>query len=290
MANDLPRELWAALKRVCDALITAGPPIAKNYGKFSNGLVRAPQHLNRAEDGAVEQLAESAFAPKEKTLGPTATTNTPGDPLSPIRHAIAAESDRQARELPGRHGVTAADLDDDELVWDDVGNDDGTRSDRANSSRLGPDLPGWTDLRDQPSGPAEDSLLPIPSERSLRPGELDRYATTLDSLPALPTGYGRVVHITRSPAAITGIIDNGLYYRQQGVLNGTSRIFSRAEDARFDGNEDPRFSGPGSTAIVMDVPVQDLVQHTDIRSAPGMVPPEFLVGIIDVSDLGHQQR
>jgi hypothetical protein len=174
-------------------------------------------------------------------------------------------------------------IEDDWVVWPDRTPLTAPKVERITiSDTEGPDLPGSG--RNSPP-PRQEVAGRSSSDRDMQPNNLHRYATTLDSLPVLPEGYGRVVHITKNPGAVTGILKSGLRYSYHGTLFGTARVFGRIEDARYDGNGDPRFSGPGATAIVMDVPFSEIRLHSRLSTSPGRVPPEYIIGVIDVSRL-----
>jgi len=103
-----------------------------------------------------------------------------------------------------------------------------------------------------------------------------------DLLP-LKEGYVRVVHMTKTPH-IESIRKNGLNYHHAGMLGGTSITYSKEEDVEY-WRGDPRFSGPGTKAVVMDIPFKQAKMYERVfTSDPKIVSPKYIVGIIDVSN------
>jgi len=110
-----------------------------------------------------------------------------------------------------------------------------------------------------------------------------KVALTLSELPQLKEGYARVVHLTKVPEErLQAIRENGINYEEQGMLSSTACWWGNEKEVKYF-TDDPRFSGPGTKAIVMDVPFEEIKLHNDPTKSPGVVPPQYLVGVIDVS-------
>lgn len=108
-----------------------------------------------------------------------------------------------------------------------------------------------------------------------------------EDLPKLKEGYARLVHFTKAPLdRVDSIRREGL--RHRSFLSSTANIYSREEDVKYASGDD-RFSGPGTTAVIMDLPFEEANLHdwrgrgSQKRDLEGIVPPKYLVGIIDVS-------
>jgi hypothetical protein len=105
-----------------------------------------------------------------------------------------------------------------------------------------------------------------------------KIAHTKESLPSLKEGHIRLVHLTRAEAA-ESILKTGLSYRGHGMLQSTARGWGDEKMVEFS-SKDPRFSGEGMVAVVLDMPFDEHRKHERIGQAPGVVPPEYVVGII----------
>lgn len=103
-------------------------------------------------------------------------------------------------------------------------------------------------------------------------------------LPSLKEGYARVVHFTHSEAA-EQIIQTGLKYKWS--LDTTARLWQREEEVEFS-NADRRFNFEGAVAVVLDMPIDvcNLHQNRTSTQAPGVIPPEYIVGIVPVEKQG----
>ena len=106
-----------------------------------------------------------------------------------------------------------------------------------------------------------------------------------EELPHLKEGYGRLVHLT-SPSAAEGIIQAGLNYEKQGMITSIARIWSKESEVQFETN-DPRFGG--NVAVVMDVPFEELKLHNSVTKSPGVIPPDYIVGVVTNEDKKHKE-
>ena len=108
-----------------------------------------------------------------------------------------------------------------------------------------------------------------------------KIARRIEELPQLQLGYVRVVHLTRASAAtLRSIEQNGLSYKNQGILSATARAWMDASWVEYS-SKDPRFFGRGTKAIVFDMPAEELRMHDSVVRAPGFVSSDYLVGIVD---------
>jgi hypothetical protein len=111
-----------------------------------------------------------------------------------------------------------------------------------------------------------------------------KIASRKEDLPPLRENYARVVHLTKVPDHyIEKIKKEGLDYSRHGMLRSTAASYSKEEEVDYSAHGDPRFSGEGTKAIVMDVPFDELRLHESVSNSPGKVPSKYIVGVIDVS-------
>jgi|SRR3989344_4651366 len=113
-----------------------------------------------------------------------------------------------------------------------------------------------------------------------------KIARTIDDLPVLQEDNVRLVHRTWRSAA-EQILVSGLNYERQGAVDLTTLPFSTAADAAMylrTGmiRADCRY--PGDTYVVLDMPNGSHRLHRDVTKAPGVVPKEYVVGIIPTTD------
>src|SRR5690606_26127618 len=93
-------------------------------------------------------------------------------------------------------------------------------------------------------------------------------------LPPIPENHVRVVHRTRNPNLPDVIAEEGLDYSQQGMITSTADVRPDTDRVAADLRvEDPRFSGGGVWAVVMDLPADEFRIHNDSTRSPGKVPP-----------------
>jgi len=121
-----------------------------------------------------------------------------------------------------------------------------------------------------------------------------KIAHTKQELPKLQEGYVRVVHITKAPQDIDYIRKKGLNYEKYGLLSSTARWWGDENEVEYF-LDDARFKGEGAKAVVMDIPEKEARVHcnltrSDLPKAPGVVPPKYLVGILDVSKEGKREK
>lgn len=103
-------------------------------------------------------------------------------------------------------------------------------------------------------------------------------ATKIAELPPLAEDQARGVHIA-APHNVEGILDKGIDYSGQGMLMSTARVWSNPSQIQYK-SDDYRF-GPGTIDVIFDLPFPDLRLHNDVMRAPGLVPPDHIVGVID---------
>ena len=101
-------------------------------------------------------------------------------------------------------------------------------------------------------------------------------ARTKEQLPPLKEGYVRGVHFT-SPKAAESILQSGLNYEKQGMLSSTARYW-QDEDLVEYSTPDRRFAG--CVAVIFDAPIKGLRNHENIEKTPGVLPSNYIVGII----------
>lgn len=106
-------------------------------------------------------------------------------------------------------------------------------------------------------------------------------AKAREDLPPLKEGFMRVVHLTSASAA-EEIAAAGLDYSKYGMLSSTARAWSNADKVEFS-STDPRFQGAHMVAVVFDIPMAEHRLHENIAKSPGMVSPEYIVGVISGS-------
>lgn len=105
-----------------------------------------------------------------------------------------------------------------------------------------------------------------------------KIAHTKEELPPLKHEHIRLVHLTIKEAA-EKILKTGLDYSRHGMLQSTARGWGDEKMVEFS-SKDPRFSGEGMVAVVLDMPFDEHRKHERIGQSPGVVPPEYIVGII----------
>lgn len=108
-----------------------------------------------------------------------------------------------------------------------------------------------------------------------------KIARRINELPALKEGYVRLVHIS-NPEVIDNILHKGLSYENEGMITATARVYGKAEDAEYF-SDDPRFASEELKAIVIDIPAEEYKIHNDITKSPGVLPPEYIVGVVDAN-------
>ena len=84
-------------------------------------------------------------------------------------------------------------------------------------------------------------------------------------LPPLKEGFVRLVHLTNKKS-ISEIIKSGLRYN--GDLSTTARWWSNESNVELD-SSDIRFMG--ISALVVDIPTQDIRTHMNVCTAPGFI-------------------
>jgi hypothetical protein len=99
-----------------------------------------------------------------------------------------------------------------------------------------------------------------------------------EDLPKLKNEHIRLVHLTSKDAA-EKILQTGLDYSKYGMLQSMVRGWSKEDDVEFS-TTDPRFQGDHLVAVVLDMPFDEHREHERIGKAPGVVSPEYIVGII----------
>jgi hypothetical protein len=105
-------------------------------------------------------------------------------------------------------------------------------------------------------------------------------ARSITDLPPLVKDNVRVVHITTSEQA-EEVFNTGLDYEKYGMAMSTARAWEKSEEVEF-GSDDPRFNQPGLKAVVMDLSNAEWKLHNRIDKAPGKIPSEKVIGIVDV--------
>jgi hypothetical protein len=98
----------------------------------------------------------------------------------------------------------------------------------------------------------------------------------LEDLPPLKTGYMRLVHLTSQQAA-EQIVSTGLDYSAQGMVSSTAEAFS-TERINIE-TDDTRFNG-ATSAVIIDMPFELHKLHNNPTQAPGIISPEYIVGIV----------
>ena len=120
-----------------------------------------------------------------------------------------------------------------------------------------------------------------PSEHDVE-NKIQELTTSIENIPLLREGFVRLVHITKDLNSVRSILTNGLDYSQQGMLMSTARAFADNKDVRYY-SDDPRYSGKGAAAVIMDILQVDLRLHNDPTRSPGVVPERYVVAVVDVS-------
>jgi hypothetical protein len=106
-----------------------------------------------------------------------------------------------------------------------------------------------------------------------------KIARSVDELPELKEGYARLVHFTHE--SVTDVIlESGLDYKRHGMVMSTASPYADEKDVEYS-TDDPRFSGKGTKAVILDVPFAEYRLHNDVTKAPGLVPAEYVVGVVD---------
>lgn len=104
-------------------------------------------------------------------------------------------------------------------------------------------------------------------------------ARNIEDLPELGEDSIRVVHITTGEQA-EEILQKGLDYAKHGMAMSTARAWSNPDDVEYH-SADPRFSGPGLKAVVLDMSNAEWKLHNRVGKAPGKIPSLRVVGIVD---------
>lgn len=107
-------------------------------------------------------------------------------------------------------------------------------------------------------------------------------ANNIEELPKLKENYVRLIHLS-SPDVVEEIIKNGLDYSKQGMAMSTARSWADESMVEY-GSSDFRFNQPGMKAVVLDISNEEWKMHNKIGSAPGVIPPEKIVGVIDAEN------
>jgi hypothetical protein len=115
-------------------------------------------------------------------------------------------------------------------------------------------------------------------ENQETPNEI-KIARSIEELPKLKEDFIRIVHLTNEKH-VEGIIEKGLNYENQGMAMATASAWSKEEDVEYS-SEDPRFSGVGIRAVVMDLPNDEWKLHNNITKSPGVISNKYIVGVID---------
>ncbi len=105
-----------------------------------------------------------------------------------------------------------------------------------------------------------------------------RIASSADELPSLKDGYIRFVHIT-VPKHANEVAQSGLDYSRHGMAMSTATAWSKPEEVKYY-SDDPRFSSPEMKVVVLDVPNGEWRLHNNITKAPGIIPVEYVVGVV----------
>ena len=104
----------------------------------------------------------------------------------------------------------------------------------------------------------------------------------ISDLPELPDDSVRVIHLTHLNK-IDEILSSGLSYKSQGMAMSTARAWSNVDQVQYS-SDDPRFKGDDIRAIVMDLTNDEWKLHNNIGKAPGKIPPDKIIGIINPSE------
>ena len=105
-----------------------------------------------------------------------------------------------------------------------------------------------------------------------------KVARTKEELTPLMHDHIRLVHLTAKELA-EKILKTGLDYSRHGMLQSVARGWSDEKIVEFS-SEDPRFNGEGVVAVVLDMPFDEHRKHERSGQSPGVVPSEYIVGII----------
>ncbi len=98
--------------------------------------------------------------------------------------------------------------------------------------------------------------------------------TSIDELPALKAGHVRVVVLTKSPDSLLESI-TGKGKKYSGTPTSIGGPYKDPKEAKYY-STDPNFSGPGTAAIVLDIP------HREYKpDDPSHLNQKYIVGILD---------
>ncbi len=110
-------------------------------------------------------------------------------------------------------------------------------------------------------------------------------------LPKLKEDYARLIHFTSNQRGVELALKQGFIYEQQGAISSTATIFTNEEEAsawitsgskEYSRFENDRF------IVIMDIPQSQLRLHNDVAKAPGIIPKENIIGVIDRQAIGAQ--
>lgn len=106
-----------------------------------------------------------------------------------------------------------------------------------------------------------------------------KIASTIEELPPLKKNHIRLIHTT-NPNNVKDILEKGLNYEVQGMIDSTARAFADPENIEYY-SEDPRFSWKGAKSVILDIPIEEHRLHRDVTKSPGVVPAKYIVGVIE---------
>jgi len=111
-------------------------------------------------------------------------------------------------------------------------------------------------------------------------------ARTIEELPILKDEHVRLIHKTAVKEKAEEIAKTGLNYKQNCIIDQTVLAFADASDAEryLRTGRTPYhslFRHPGRFAVVLDVSFEEYRTHMNLVAAPGIVPAECVVGIIE---------
>lgn len=124
------------------------------------------------------------------------------------------------------------------------------------------------------------SYNPVMNTENLDGESKQRIALSKEGLPPLKKDFVRIVHIT-TPYNAGQILTAGLDYEKYGMAMSTARAYGNPEKVEY-GSDDPRFNYPGLKVVVMDMSNDDWKLHNNVSKCPGRIPPEQIVGIVDI--------
>src|SRR3989344_5888550 len=104
-----------------------------------------------------------------------------------------------------------------------------------------------------------------------------KIASTIEELPPLQDGFVRLIHAT-NPETAEEVARTGLDYSAQGMVQSTARAYAKPDEIDYY-TDDPRFAW--GISVILDLPEEEYRLHDDLVKSPGVVPAEYVVGIID---------